>query len=654
MASSRGKKANQSSPKSPVRGTWSPEEDQSLTKAVEQYGAKNWKKIAELVPGRSDVQCLHRWQKVLNPALIKGPWTDEEDEKVKELVATYGPKKWSLIASFLPGRIGKQCRERWANHLDPGVKKGDWQPWEDEMIVKLQRVHGNKWAKMTKDLPGRTDNAIKNRFNSTISRRLKQEKVQTPKKRTAQKIAPSKRAPASPPAYESVSSGGISKRYPSRSTNKLRQAVFNKSLTLEEEMYSSSPPSTPSSPLSLSSLQSYTSEDDYDDNFINNSDSEQSLDNTISSDADCEENAETNFPASPLSVLKGNFTELVEMCANDIGGSESAPKIVLCQETPEGTRVFDTAEVVGAAALSAVMELSPRASPAKPFFENENLHANHQQNFQEKPRDHFYDNGYRSPSMGSPMGLLLSPYDTSFGARPKRSTCNYNRYNKSPTATEPRARTALSPIEKPKSPFKPVSPLLSPGDYQSFAASPRQTRYQHQFIPPTTTKSTTKTKRRLELADEEDPVNTSPTKRYHADTENYVTQSSVNIPRPTAVPLVKVNHVIKDIENAAINEAVPRLATTQNNHVMPMAVRSAVPHYPPAGVHSPLSLALAPAQLVSLEESSLSSTSVRALPSLASMTSGESVEPSLNQSDGGFAALALYSLHTGNNHTVEV
>jgi len=59
----------------------------------------------------------------LNPELVKGPWTEEEDRKVIELVKIYGLKKWKIISSFLPGRIGKQCRERWTNHLDPNIKK---------------------------------------------------------------------------------------------------------------------------------------------------------------------------------------------------------------------------------------------------------------------------------------------------------------------------------------------------------------------------------------------------------------------------------------------------------------------------------------------------------------------------------------------------
>lgn len=69
---------------------------------------------AEFFTDRTDVQCLHRWQKVLNPDLVKGAWTKEEDDRIMELVNKYGAKKWSVIAQNLPGRIGKQCRERCA------------------------------------------------------------------------------------------------------------------------------------------------------------------------------------------------------------------------------------------------------------------------------------------------------------------------------------------------------------------------------------------------------------------------------------------------------------------------------------------------------------------------------------------------------------
>lgn len=73
---------------------------------------RNWKKIANLLGDRTDVQCLHRWNKVLNPEMIKGPWTDEEDRILVASVEKYGAQNWSTIAQFLEGRIGKQCRER--------------------------------------------------------------------------------------------------------------------------------------------------------------------------------------------------------------------------------------------------------------------------------------------------------------------------------------------------------------------------------------------------------------------------------------------------------------------------------------------------------------------------------------------------------------
>jgi hypothetical protein len=151
---------------------WTAAEDELLKKLVSETPSVSWCAIAPFFPNKTAPQLASRWDKVLNPRLVKGSWTHEEDEAIMNFVQQNGDKDWARLAAVLQDRTGKQCRERYKNHLDQSVNHADWTAEEDEKLGQLHALYGNAWTKLAVFFTGRTDNCIKNRWNSTIRKRL--------------------------------------------------------------------------------------------------------------------------------------------------------------------------------------------------------------------------------------------------------------------------------------------------------------------------------------------------------------------------------------------------------------------------------------------------------------------------------------------------
>ncbi|XP_027334452.1 transcription factor WER-like [Abrus precatorius] len=110
----------------------------------------------------------------------KGAWSREEDETLSKYVAIHGEGKWQKVAQNAGlKRCGKSCRQRWLNYLKPGIKRGDISVDEEDMIIRLHRLLGNRWALIAKRLPGRTDNEIKNYWNTNLSKKLQKQPTST-------------------------------------------------------------------------------------------------------------------------------------------------------------------------------------------------------------------------------------------------------------------------------------------------------------------------------------------------------------------------------------------------------------------------------------------------------------------------------------------
>ncbi|KAG0172576.1 Myb-like DNA-binding domain protein [Apophysomyces sp. BC1034] len=174
--------------KSSSYSRWTEEEDQLLKQAVAVYGPHKWSLISSHVPNRTPMQCSTRWLGALNPHILKGRWTEQEDAILKFAVMEYSgipdgeggfqPIPWNKIAERIPNRTGIQCQARWTEALDPSVRKGKWNDEEDILLRAGVAQFGRCWIRIAETIPGRTQRQCRTRWTQIKHKEEKQRRKQ--------------------------------------------------------------------------------------------------------------------------------------------------------------------------------------------------------------------------------------------------------------------------------------------------------------------------------------------------------------------------------------------------------------------------------------------------------------------------------------------
>jgi hypothetical protein len=170
-----------------LKGKWSPHEDEQLMAALKLYGTQNWQAVAQMLDGRTGQQCLHRYEKAINPQIKRGRWSQDEDKKLKEAIEPFLNESrinWSVVKQSVLGRTDVQCRERWVNVLDPSINATPFSPEEDEKLLNLVESFGSgSWARISIEMGhSRTDNQCWRRWKK-ISKTATASAKNNPKKK---------------------------------------------------------------------------------------------------------------------------------------------------------------------------------------------------------------------------------------------------------------------------------------------------------------------------------------------------------------------------------------------------------------------------------------------------------------------------------------
>lgn len=175
-----------------LKGKWTEEEDQQLMAALKIYGTQNWQAVAQMIDGRTGQQCLHRYEKAINPQIKRGRWSTDEDELLRKAVRPFIQSSsastkinWSTVKLTVPGRTDVQCRERWVNVLDPSISAAPFTPAEDQKLLEMVDIYGTgNWSKISQEIgKRRTDNQLWRRWKQ-ISRK---KRTKTSAKKTIKK-----------------------------------------------------------------------------------------------------------------------------------------------------------------------------------------------------------------------------------------------------------------------------------------------------------------------------------------------------------------------------------------------------------------------------------------------------------------------------------